>query len=99
MIDKLDRRIIQLKIEREAMKKEKDEASKKRMQLIEDELQKSQRESNDLKEILKAEKGAAQGAAEIKKEIDQVRFEIVSLQREGKLDKVAELQYGKLPQL
>ncbi len=99
VIDKLDRRIIQLKIEREAMKKEKDEASKKRSQLIEDELLKLQRESNDLKEILKAEKGAAQGAAEVRKEIDQVKNEIVRLQREGRLEQVAELQYGKLPQL
>ena len=99
VIDKLDRRIIQLKIEREAMKKEKDEASKKRIQLIEDELLKLQRESNDLKEILKAEKGAAQGAAEVRKDIDQVKNDIIKLQREGKLEKVAELQYGKLPQL
>jgi len=99
VIDKLDRRIIQLKIEREAMKKEKDEASKKRMQLIDDELVKLQRESNDLKEILKAEKGAAQGAAEVKKEIDQIKTEMVRLQREGRLEQVAELQYGKLPQL
>ena len=99
VIDKLDRRIIQLKIEREAMKKEKDEASKKRMQLIEDELLKLQRESNDFKEILKAEKGAAQGAAEVKKEIDQIKNEMTRLQREGRLEQVAELQYGMLPQL
>jgi ATP-dependent Clp protease ATP-binding subunit ClpB len=99
VIDKLDRRIIQLKIEREAMKKEKDEASKKRSQLIEDELLKLQLESDDLKEILRAEKSAAQGGAEVRKEIDQVKNDIVRLQREGKLDKVAELQYGKLPQL
>ncbi len=99
VIDKLDRRIIQLKIEREAMKKEKDEASKKRSKLIEDELLKLQREATDLKEILKAEKNAAQGAAEVRKEIDQVKSEIVRLQRDGKLEQVAELQYGKLPQL
>ena len=99
VIDKLDRRIIQLQIEREAMKKEKDEASKKRIQLIEDELLKLQREANDLKEILKAEKSAAQGAAEVKKEIEVVRGDIARLQREGRLEQVAELQYGKLPQL
>ncbi len=99
VIDKLDRRIIQLQIEQEAMKKEKDEASKKRIQLIKDELLKLQREANDLKEILKAEKSAAQGAADIKKEIESVKNDMVTLQREGKLDKVAELQYGKLPQL
>jgi ATP-dependent Clp protease ATP-binding subunit ClpB len=99
VIDKLDRRIIQLQIEREAMKKEKDEASKKRIQLIEDELLKLQREANDLKEILKAEKSAAQGAADVKKDIESVKTDIARLQREGKLEQVAELQYGKLPQL
>src|SRR5512139_1685385 len=99
VMDKLDRRIIQLKIEREAVKKEKDEASKKRMQLIEDEIKKLQREYADLEEIWKAEKGAAHGTAQVKEEIDHIRAEIVRLQREGKLDKVAELQYGKLPQL
>jgi ATP-dependent Clp protease ATP-binding subunit ClpB len=99
VMDKLDRRLIQLKIEREAVKKEKDEASKKRMQLIEDEIKKLDREYTDLEEIWKAEKGAAQGTAQVKEEIDHIRAEIVKLQREGKLDKVAELQYGKLPQL
>ena len=99
VMDKLERRLIQLKIEREAVKKEKDEASKKRMQLIEDEIKKLEREYADLEEIWKAEKGAAQGTANVKEEIDHVRAEIVRLQREGKLDKVAELQYGKLPQL
>ena len=99
VIDKLDRRIIQLQIEREAMKKEKDEASKKRIQLIEDELLKLQREANDLKEILKAEKSAAQGAADVKKDIDTVKTDIARLQREGKLEQVAELQYGQLPEL
>ncbi|HEY6093692.1 MAG TPA: AAA family ATPase, partial [Gallionellaceae bacterium] len=98
-MDKLDRRLIQLKIEREAVKKEKDEASKKRLALIEDEINKLQREYADLEEIWKAEKGAAQGAAQVKEEIDQIKAEIVRLQREGKLEKVAELQYGKLPQL
>ena len=99
VMDKLDRRLIQLKIEREAVKKEKDEASKKRMQLIEDEIKKLDREYADLDEIWKSEKGAAQGAAQVKEEIDHVRSEITRLQREGKLDKVAELQYGQLPQL
>ncbi len=99
VMDKLDRRLIQLKIEREAVKKEKDEASKKRMQLIEDEIEKLLREYADLEEIWKAEKGSAQGTALVKEEIERVRAEIIRLQREGKLDKVAELQYGKLPQL
>jgi ATP-dependent Clp protease ATP-binding subunit ClpB len=99
VMDKLDRRLIQLKIEREAVKKEKDEASKKRFALIEDEIKKLQREYADLEEIWKAEKGAAQGTAHLKEEMEQVRAEIVRLQREGKLEQVAELQYGKLPQL
>ena len=99
VMDKLDRRIIQLKIEREAVKKEKDESSKKRFSLIEEEIHKLSKEYADLEEIWKAEKGAAQGTAHIKEEIDQVKMEIVRFQREGKLDKVAELQYGKLPEL
>jgi ATP-dependent Clp protease ATP-binding subunit ClpB len=99
VLDKMDRRMIQLKIEREAVKKEKDEASRKRLQLIEDELLKLEREYNDLEEIWKAEKAQVQGSAHIKEEIDKLKAEIVRLQREGKLDKVAELQYGKLPQL
>ncbi len=99
VMDKLERRMIQLKIEREAVKKEKDEASRKRLGLIEDEIKKLEREYADLEEIWKAEKGAAQGAATVKEEIESMRAEIVRLQREGKLDKVAELQYGKLPQL
>jgi len=99
VMDKLDRRLIQLKIEREAVKKEKDEASRKRTALIEDEIKKLEREYADLEEIWKAEKGAAQGAASVKEEIDHVKADITKLQREGKLEKVAELQYGKLPQL
>ena len=99
VMDKLERRMIQLKIEREAVKREKDEASKKRLQLIEDELLTQQREYNDLEEVWKAEKAQVQGSAHIKEEIDRLRGEMVELQREGKLDKVAEIQYGKLPQL
>ena len=99
VMDKLERRLIQLKIEREAVKKEKDEASKKRHALIEVEIEKLSREYADLEEIWKAEKGAAQGTAQLKEEIDHVRAEIVRLQREGKLELVAELQYGQLPQL
>ncbi|GIK25059.1 MAG: chaperone protein ClpB [Betaproteobacteria bacterium] len=98
-MDKLDRRLIQLKIEREAVKKEKDEASQKRLGLIEDEIGKLQKEYSDLEEIWKAEKAMVAGSAHIKEEIDRVRAEIAKLQREGKLEKVAELQYGKLPQL
>jgi ATP-dependent Clp protease ATP-binding subunit ClpB len=99
VMDKLERRMIQLKIEREAVKREKDEASKKRLSLIEEELVKLQKEYSDLEEIWKAEKSAVLGSALIKEEIDHMKADIARLQREGKLDKVAELQYGKLPQL
>ncbi|WP_298397801.1 ATP-dependent chaperone ClpB [uncultured Azonexus sp.] len=99
VMDKLDRRIIQLKIEREAVKKEKDEASQKRLGLIEEEIARLTKEYSDLEEIWKAEKSAVLGSAQIKEEIDHLKAEIARLQREGKLEKVAELQYGKLPQL
>ena len=99
VMDKLDRRLIQLKIEREAVKREKDDASKKRHELIEAEIKSLDREYADLDEIWKAEKAQVQGSAHVKEEIERARADIVKLQREGKLDKVAELQYGKLPQL
>ncbi len=98
-MDKLDRRIIQLKIEREAVKKEKDEGSKKRFALIEEEIARLTKEYSDLEEIWKAEKSAVLGSAQIKEEIDHLKADIARLQREGKLGEVAELQYGKLPQL
>jgi ATP-dependent Clp protease ATP-binding subunit ClpB len=99
VMDKLDRRLIQLKIEREAVRKEKDEASKKRMALIEEEILRIQKESADLDEIWKAEKAAAQGSANVKEEIDKIKFQIEELTRKGDFNKVAELQYGKLPEL
>ena len=99
VMDKLDRRIIQLKIEREAVKRETDEASKKRLGLLEAEIDKLGREYADLEEVWKSEKAQVQGSAHIKEEIDKLRGEMVELQRQGKLDKVAEIQYGKLPQL
>ena len=99
VMDKLDRRIIQLKIEREAVKKEKDEASKKRLALIEEEIAKLAKEYSDLEEIWKAEKAQVQGSAHIKEEIEKVRLQMAELQRKGQFDKLAELQYGKLPQL
>ena len=98
-MDKLDRRMIQLKIEREAVRKERDEASKKRMHLIEEELVKLEREYSDLDEIWKAEKAQVQGSAQIKEEIDKLKLELAHLQRDNKWDKVAEIQYGRLPQL
>jgi len=98
-IDKLDRRLIQLKIEREAVKREKDEASKKRLGLIEVEIERLNREIADLEEIWKAEKAAAQGSAHVKEEIDRIRTQIEEFKRKGDFNKVAELQYGKLPEL
>src|SRR5690606_4536076 len=99
VMDKLDRRIIQLKIGREAVRKEPDDASKRRLAVIEEELEQLQREYNDYEEIWKAEKAAVQGTQVIKEEIDRVRAEMAELQRKGQFDKLAELQYGKLPEL
>ncbi|MBK8524382.1 MAG: ATP-dependent chaperone ClpB [Betaproteobacteria bacterium] len=99
VMDKLDRRIIQLKIEREAVKKEKDEASKKRFGLIEDEIAKLSKEYSDLEEIWKAEKAQVHGSAHIKEEIERLRVQMAELQRKGQYDKLAELQYGQLPGL
>ncbi|WP_047248255.1 ATP-dependent chaperone ClpB [Chromobacterium subtsugae] len=98
-MDKLDRRLIQLKIEREAVKRESDEASQKRLQLIEDEISGLSREYADLEEIWKAEKAAQQGSQSIKEEIDRLKANMEDLKRKGDWQKLAELQYGKLPQL
>jgi ATP-dependent Clp protease ATP-binding subunit ClpB len=98
-MDRLDRRLIQLKIEREAVKKEKDEASQRRLTLIEEEIKRLEREYADLEEIWKSEKATAQGSAQLKEEIDKIRFQIEELKRKGDFNKVAELQYGKLPEL
>ena len=98
-IDRLDRRLIQLQIEREAVRKEKDEASVKRFGLIEEEIARLQKEISDLEEIWKSEKAQAQGSANVKEEIDRLRREIDESTRKGDFNKVAELQYGKLPAL
>jgi len=99
VMDKLDRRLIQLKIEREAVKKESDEASRRRLELIEAEIKRLEREYADLEEVLRAEKAAVQGAAHIKAEIDRLKAQMADLQRRGQFDKLAEIQYGKLPAL
>jgi ATP-dependent Clp protease ATP-binding subunit ClpB len=99
VMDRLDRRLIQLKIEREAVKKENDEASRKRRAIIEQEITALEREYADLDEVLRSEKAAVQGAASIKAEIDKLRAKMADLQRLGQFDKLAEIQYGKLPQL
>jgi len=99
VMDKLDRRLIQLKIEAEAVKKEKDEASQKRLILIKDEMDKLEREYANLDEIWRAEKAQVQGSAHVKEEIDKLKVQMADLQRKGQFDKLAELQYGTLPKL
>jgi len=98
-MDRLDRRLIQLRIEREAVKKEKDEASQKRFALIESEIARLEKDYSDLEEVWKAEKAQVQGGQHIKEEIEKLRHQMTELQRKGQYDKLAELQYGKLPQL
>jgi ATP-dependent Clp protease ATP-binding subunit ClpB len=98
-LDKLDRRLIQLQIERAAVVKEKDEASKRRRDLIEEEIVRLKREIADLDEVWKAEKAAAQGSAHLLEDIDRTRFQIEEFKRKGDFNKVAELQYGTLPAL
>ncbi|RYX97431.1 MAG: ATP-dependent chaperone ClpB [Comamonadaceae bacterium] len=99
VMDKLDRRLIQLQIEREAVRREKDEASQKRFGLIADEVEKLQKEISDLDEIWQAEKAQALGSKDVMEEIDRVRFQIEEFTRKGDFNKVAELQYGQLPSL
>ena len=98
-LDKIDRRLIQLKIEREAVKRESDSASKKRLDGIEAEIDRLNKEYSDLDEIWKAEKSVVQGAQDVKGEIDQVKLQIDVARREGNWSLVSELQYGKLPSL
>ncbi len=99
VMDKLDRRLIQLQIEREAVRREKDESSQKRFSLIEEEIVKLQKEISDFDEIWQAEKAQALGSKDVMEEIERTRFQIEELKRKGDFNKVAELQYGKLPEL
>lgn len=99
VMDRLDRRLIQLQIEREAVRREKDEASQKRFGLIEVEIAKLQKEISDFDEIWQAEKAQALGSKDVMEEIDRIRFQIEEFTRKGDFNKVAELQYGKLPEL
>ncbi len=99
VMDKLDRRLIQLKIEREAVKKEKDEASQKRLQLIEEEISRLEREYADLEEVWKSEKAGVQGSQQIKEEIERVRLQMEEARRKGDWQKMSELQYGRMPEL
>ncbi len=99
VMDKLDRRLIQLQIEREAVRREKDEASQKRLELIEEEIVSLKKEISDMDEIWQAEKAQALGSKDVMEEIDQINQQIEELTRKGDFNKVAELQYGKLPEL
>jgi len=99
LMDKKDRRLIQLQIEREAVKREKDEASQKRLELINEEITALQKEIADLDELWKAEKAQAQGSKTIMQEVEKVRFQIKELTDKGDFNKAGELQYGKLPEL
>ncbi|MCZ6576029.1 MAG: ATP-dependent chaperone ClpB [Gammaproteobacteria bacterium] len=98
-MDRLDRRLIQLKIEREALKKESDEASKKRLKALVTEISKLEREYADLDEVWKSEKAAVQGTQHIKEELDRARGEMETARRAGDLARMSELQYGRIPEL
>ena len=98
-LDKLDRRIIQLKIEREALKKESDEASRKRLSTLNDTLAALEKEYSDLEEIWKAEKATVQGAAHIKEELERARQDLDTARRAQDLARMSELQYGRIPAL
>ncbi len=98
-LDRLDRRLIQLKIEREALKKEDDEATKKRLIKLEDDIAKLEKEYADLDEIWKSEKAEVQGSAQIQQKIEQAKTELEAARRKGDLNRMAELQYGVIPDL
>ncbi|HEY2634011.1 MAG TPA: AAA family ATPase, partial [Steroidobacteraceae bacterium] len=98
-LDKLDRRIIQLKIEREALKKETDEASRKRLSTLEEALKALEKEYSDLEEVWKAEKASIQGAAHIQEELDRARTDMDAARRAQDLARMSELQYGRIPAL
>ncbi len=99
VMDKLDRRLIQLKIEREAMKKETDEASKKRLDALEAEIVKLEKEYADFEEVLRAEKSAVQGSTQIKEQIEKLKLDMEDAKRAGDFARMSEIQYGKLPAL
>jgi ATP-dependent Clp protease ATP-binding subunit ClpB len=99
VMDRLERRMIQLKIEREALKKETDEASKKRLDALQKEIDRLEREFSDLEEIWKAEKAAVQGAQHIKEALERARLELDTARRAGDLARAGELQYGRIPEL
>ncbi|MEH6636835.1 MAG: ATP-dependent chaperone ClpB [Halioglobus sp.] len=99
VMDKLERRLIQLKIEREAVKKDTDPAAKKQVELLDEEIDKAEREFSDLEEIWKAEKASVQGAAQIKSDLEQVKLDLEAARRASDLTLMSELQYGRMPEL
>lgn len=98
-MDRLERRLIQLKMEREALKKEKDDAAKKRLAELEQTIERLDKEYSDLEEIWKADKATLQGSQQIKEQLDQARIEMEQARRAGDLAKMSELQYGRIPEL
>ncbi len=98
-MDRLDRRLIQLKIEREALKKESDEASKKRLDLLEQDINRLERDYHDLDEVWKTEKLALHGSAQVKEELERARLELDTARRAGDLGRMSELTYGRIPDL
>ncbi len=98
-LDRLERRLIQLKIEREALKKEKDEASKRRLKTLQEEIDTLARELSDLEEVLKAEKAVLQGTAQVKEALERARSELETARRAGDLSRMSEIQYGRIPEL
>jgi ATP-dependent Clp protease ATP-binding subunit ClpB len=98
-LDRLERKLIQLKIEREAMKKETDDASKKRLEKLKNEINKLEKEYADLEEIWKAEKAAMQGTQHVKAELERAKLELETARRAGDLTRMSELQYGRIPEL
>lgn len=98
-LDRLERRLIQLKMEREALKKEEDEASRKRLDKLNEDIAKIEREYGDLEEIWNAEKAALQGSQKIKAELEQARIDLEAARREGDLGRMSELRYGRIPEL
>jgi ATP-dependent Clp protease ATP-binding subunit ClpB len=98
-MDRLDRRLIQLRIEREAVKKEKDEASLKRLELIEEEIRRLEKEYADLEEIWKAEKAQVAGSQSVKEELEKLKLQMEEARRKGDWQRMSEIQYGRIPQL
>ncbi|MEM8563077.1 MAG: ATP-dependent chaperone ClpB [Pseudomonadota bacterium] len=99
VMDKLERRLIQLKIEREAVKKDTDPAAKKQVEKLDEEIDRVEREFSDLEEVWKAEKASVQGAAKIKSDLEQAKLDLEAARRAGDLTRMSEIQYGLMPEL